>query len=104
MFELTWIYDEIFVKRELYDRVFKKAGVDCWPVLLFKKETLIECTVQLKIPQVETPMAFKNHPYEVCNICKRKKYRPRSTQKNIFEQKNMGGTKFYICYRTININ
>jgi hypothetical protein len=70
MFELTWIYDEIFVKRELYDRVFKKAGVDCWPVLLFKKETLIECTVQLKIPQVETPMAFKNHPYEVCNICK----------------------------------
>ncbi|MDI3320701.1 hypothetical protein [Pinibacter soli] len=74
-FTMNWIYDELFVRKNLYDNVFKKIGLDFTPVVLFKKETVLEDTLQLKIPKVDMPLNLKNQPFELCAKCNRKKYR-----------------------------
>lgn len=77
MFELNWIFDEVFVKKDLYESVFRGMGLDYWPVLICKKETIIEDTIQLKIPIVENSLLLENQPFEVCKKCGRKKYDPQ---------------------------
>lgn len=77
MFELNWVYDEIFVRKELYESVFKKMGLEFYPVLLHKKETVIGNTVQLKIPMINTALFLNKQPFEICSACSRKKYSPQ---------------------------
>ena len=77
MFELNWIFDEVFVKKELYENLFKKLGLECWPVILHKKNVVIDNTVQLKIPVVKIPLSLEKQPYQTCKLCKKKKYDPQ---------------------------
>jgi hypothetical protein len=77
MFELAWVLDEIFVRKDIYDDYFKKIGIEYSPVLLYKKDTVIENTVQLKIPTVDIPLLLDNQPFEICSTCNRKKYSPK---------------------------
>lgn len=77
MFDLNWIFDETFVRRDVYEELFKPKGLACSEVLLHKKETIIGNTVQLIIPKVKVPLALKNQPFEICGECGRKKYSPQ---------------------------
>jgi len=77
MFELNWIYDEIFVRKDIYESLFKNAGLNCREVLLYKKEKVLENTVQLEIPKITIPLDIGNQPYKICEKCNRKKYSPQ---------------------------
>jgi hypothetical protein len=74
LFSLNWIYDEIFVHKDIYEEVFKKYDIKSMPVLLYKKDIVIESTAQLIIPMTEIPLITENQPFEICEICLRKKY------------------------------
>ncbi len=76
LFELEWIFDEIFVRRDVYESVFMPLGIEAIPVLLYKKDTEIDDTVQLKIPKIDIAnrLALENQPYSICENCGRKKY------------------------------
>lgn len=74
MFSLNWVYDELFVKKEVYEIVFKSKGIKCEKVLLYKKETVIEDTVQLILPVTDVPLNLEGYSYEVCKDCNRLRY------------------------------
>lgn len=76
LFELNWVFDEIFAHKDIYENVFKPLGIEAMPVLLYKKDTEIDDTVQLKIPMIDKAnrLALENQPYNVCAKCGRKKY------------------------------
>lgn len=74
MFDIEWVYDVLFVKKETYEELLKPLGIDHWPVLLHKKETVIADTVQLKIPEGTSSLDLSNQPYELCSKCGNKKY------------------------------
>ena len=77
LFELNWINDEIFVNKKTYESVFQNLGLETWPVMLYKKELIIEDTVQLKIPIIDVPLMLQHQPFEMCKHCGEKKYNPQ---------------------------
>lgn len=76
IYQLTWINDELFVEKELYNDIFKPLGIRYKDVLLYKKETILENTVQLVIPEATEDLNLKGYPTEKCDICNVLKYSP----------------------------
>lgn len=74
MFSLNWVYDELFVKKDFYDELFKPLGIQSKEVLLYKKETVIEDTVQLIIPEVNVSLNLEGYQFQICKDCNRKRY------------------------------
>lgn len=77
IFGLNWVFDEVFVRKDVYETIFKKYGIESMPVLLYKKDVIIDDTVQLIIPSTKVFSNLKEQPYEICKICGMKKYNPK---------------------------
>jgi hypothetical protein len=103
IFSLNWIYDELFVKKDFFESILIKYGVESVPVLLYKKETLIENTVQIKIPTTEDGLNLQGYEFEICHSCHRKRYNLINTgffpafefdadERHIFKSKEWFGT------------
>lgn len=78
IFGLNWVYDEVFVRKDVYETVFKKYGIESMPVLLYKKDVIIEDTVQLIIPTTDAYSNLEEQPYEICKTCGMKRYNPKT--------------------------
>lgn len=72
--QLVWVYGELFVTPEVWDRVFKPAGIGSQPVLDTNGATL-ETAVQLVVPST-TSIVTDGLIAERCERCSRTKYRP----------------------------
>ena len=77
IFNLNWVFDEIFAKKDLYDAVFKKHNIEYTSVLLHRKETILADTVQLNIQTIDVPLKLDSQPFERCKNCNRVKYNPQ---------------------------
>lgn len=73
-FILHWVFDEIFVHIDTYKKVFEPIGIKSVPLLLFKKDTIIESTVQLVLPESNVELDLKKYPKMVCSDCNYEKY------------------------------
>lgn len=73
-FMLHWVFDEIFVHIDVYKKIFEPIGIKCYPLLLFKKDTIIDSTVQLILPESNVELDLKNYPKMVCSDCHYEKY------------------------------
>ena len=79
MLQLNWIFDEYFIKPEIYDKIFKPLGVQKLPVLHYSSGKELKTVVQIKIPNNSEVSLYKNDlPYEKCNECNRIKYLPHT--------------------------
>lgn len=77
VFSLNWIFDEIFIKKEYYDKILKPLGIECREVIIDKKNIASESTVQLKLPDIEVPLRnINDYSFEDCASCGRRKYLP----------------------------
>ena len=75
--QLNWVFDEVFVAPELWRMCFQPRGVGYWPVLDFKKGHELQTVVQLRVDDLlEDEFDLGDHGFEVCPICRRKKYLP----------------------------
>ena len=72
--QLTWIYDELFVTPEVWESVFKPAGIGSRPVMNTKGGEL-KTVVQLAI-KGEVGIVTEGLPFERCASCGRVKYLP----------------------------
>jgi hypothetical protein len=63
IFQLNWIGDEIFVRKDIYNEIFRKYGLEAKPVLLYKKNTVIEDTMQLVIPETTVSLRLSDFKY-----------------------------------------
>jgi hypothetical protein len=74
---LNWVFDEFFVRPEVWEQVFRKYGVPCMPVLKHRTGQPLETVVQLKIDIFATaPLKLGDAPYETCPTCHRTKFLP----------------------------
>lgn len=76
IFGVGWVFDELFVERNLYNEIFKPLGIKSREVLKFKKDTPFEDRVQLVLPRTEEKLEIKDNPIEKCDDCGRWKYQP----------------------------
>lgn len=75
-FILNWIFDEIFVSKVIYEKVFLPNKIKCLPVLTHKNGKIIENVVQLVINEAAEKLNIDNIEYTKCASCDRKKYTP----------------------------
>jgi len=78
LFSLNWIYDELFVKRDFYDKIFKPLGIAFREVFLHKRDAVSESVVQLVLPITEASLNLVDLPFSKCSKCGNKKYEPIS--------------------------
>jgi hypothetical protein len=77
--QLNWIFDEYFVKPEVWEQVFRPFGIDIVPVVRNKTGQGLETVVQLKIDCiVESDLRSSGLPYEKCEKCHQVKYLPHT--------------------------
>jgi hypothetical protein len=77
IFELNWVFEEHFVRPDLWETVFKPLGIGCREVVLNKSGATIDTVVQLDVQQVvELDMNDPrlNVTVDGCNRCKRPRY------------------------------
>lgn len=77
LFELEWIYDEIFAEKEFYIDALKPLGIGYRDVLLYKDDSVIDNCVQLKIPITNLDINFDKQRFEICSKCNSKKFHPQ---------------------------
>ncbi|MBP6004773.1 MAG: hypothetical protein KA746_15185 [Pyrinomonadaceae bacterium] len=73
-FQLGWIFDEIFVKRELYEEVFLPLGIKFLPVVIHRSGEMSELVVQLDLPMSSWLFDMSGMRFELCSQCGQKKY------------------------------
>jgi hypothetical protein len=63
LFELHWVRDEFFVHPEIYEKIFKPLGLDFWPVLQYKNESILQTVIQLKIPESQSSLILDEYNF-----------------------------------------
>ena len=72
--QLNWVFDEFFVTRDVWTRIFKPQGIGCQPVTNTKGVEL-KSVVQLAV-QEDVSIVSKGLSYATCAKCTRTKYLP----------------------------
>jgi hypothetical protein len=75
---MNWVFDEYFVRPEIWHSVFEPFGIGFRPVLHHKTGTQLQSVVQLDITQT-TDLKVENLPSARCGVCSRQKYSPNVT-------------------------
>lgn len=76
MFQLNWVFDELFVLPEVWSSVFKSFGVSCRPVANTKGGVL-KSVVQIVVEEEAGIVTDRLTP-DLCAKCRRVKYRPHT--------------------------
>lgn len=74
--QLNWVFDEFFIRSEIWEKVFKPLGIQCGDVLHDRSSKKIENVVQLIIPEANVSLKLESSPSESCRVCGRVKYLP----------------------------
>ena len=74
--QLNWVFDEFFVRPDIYETLFEPLGVGSLPVMTTKGATL-KSVVQLEIRDV-VPIDTNGLEGETCSQCGRVKYVPHT--------------------------
>jgi hypothetical protein len=72
--QMNWVDDEVFVKPEVYDAIFRPLGVGFWPVVLHKTGAALDNVVQLSIDSLADINVDRTPVEHTCSQCGRKSY------------------------------
>ncbi|QOY86590.1 hypothetical protein [Paludibaculum fermentans] len=73
--KLNWVPDEVFVRRDCWEAVFRPFGVECDPVLHHQSGAVLETVVQLRLEKTASLHREGVTPI-ICTRCGRHKYAP----------------------------
>ena len=71
---LGWIFDEFFVRTDLYEKIFKPLGIGCRPLRKYKDDSIIDSYVQLVIPVIDESLDLSLYDPQTCAKCGVTKY------------------------------
>jgi hypothetical protein len=74
MFILHWVFDEVFCKKSLYEKVFKKYNIGQMQVLRYSGDRVLDDLVQLILPFANSELQLTKYPFKKCSKCRRIKY------------------------------
>jgi len=72
--QLTWIFDEYFVKPEVWEHIFKPRGIECRTVFDTSGNELT--TIVQLVLDIESTVMTEGLQFAKCEICGRHKYTP----------------------------
>ncbi len=72
---LGWVHDQLFVRTEIWERVFEPFGIESLPVLRHTTQLPLETVVQLEIDEISPFPLDAQDKWEssVCSVCGQKK-------------------------------
>ncbi|UMR29741.1 hypothetical protein MJ904_22285 [Massilia sp. MB5] len=73
--QLNWVFDEYFVKPEVWSALFEPFGIACRPVLLQKSGGVLDSVVQLDV-DAQAELDVSHLTGTPCSCCGRTKYPP----------------------------
>jgi len=76
IFQLHWVYDEIFLNIEIYEKFFLRQNIGFKAVKLFPSDKVSQKLVQLDIKSTEWDFDLADVQFVICERCCRKKYSP----------------------------
>lgn len=79
LFQLEWVYDEIFSSIPLYEQVFEPLGIEAIPVIVHRSGLESDKIVQLKLPECDWAFDMSGVVTEKCPTCRNEKYLVRPT-------------------------
>ena len=106
--QLEWVREEIFVRPEVYESIFRPFGIGFRPVLLHRTGVELDTVVQLVIDAVAN-LKVEGIAFEVCRSCGERDYHwtcrgfppsPEPTELPLFKSKQM----FNAFYRRVYVN
>ena len=117
-FSLNWIFDETFIRKDIFQEVFEPLGLKSREVIIHKTGKAAETVVQLIIPEAKSKLELEGSSYDTqdpCSLCGIKKYDQRNIDfmppfKEDFDfiicktQESFGQTNTYMASRKIIIN
>lgn len=68
----AWLFDEIFVSKNVYNEVFAPYGIEKRDVIKAGKK--LEDVFQLIIPVIDEPIDLSDRKQEICTVCGETKY------------------------------
>ena len=71
---LGWIFDEFFVRIDLYEKIFKPLDIGCRPLRKYKDDSIIDSYVQLVIPVIDESLDLSLYDPQTCAKCGVTKY------------------------------
>lgn len=71
--QLNWVFDEYFVRSDVWDNVFRPLGIGKLDVLNSRTGDTLGSVVQLKIVN-SVELDMQDCPYQLCDKCTRKRY------------------------------
>jgi len=74
IFLLDWIYDELFVDRNVYSDIFQPLGIASREVKLYKGDKIIDSVVQLELMESEEALDLSGFKSQACPTCRKVKY------------------------------
>lgn len=66
---LGWVFDELFIRTYLYEKIFKPLGIKSRPLFKYKTDCLIDSYVQLIIPVIKEPLNLFEYESTICSKC-----------------------------------
>ena len=75
IFQLNWVFDEFFVRPDVWSAIFEPLGIPCRSVVQNKTGAVLDSVVQLDITEL-VDLELDGCEYEICSHCSRKKYLP----------------------------
>ena len=80
--QLNWVFDQYFVKPEVWQAVFRKYGIECMPVIHNRTGQELKSVVQLQIDVVAPErLVVKEERCNTCPACGVPKYEPHTRGK-----------------------
>ncbi len=77
MLQLNWVFDEFFVKPNVWEKLFKSFGIECREVLHAKSGKPLVSVVQLLIPEEDASFSLNcDYPRKTCTHCSITKFLP----------------------------
>jgi len=80
--QLNWVFDEYFVKPEVWEAVFRGYGIECTPVIDHGTGKELKSVVQLRIDVIASErLVVKEERCNTCPACGVRKYEPHTRGK-----------------------
>jgi len=77
-FSLNWVFDELFVLKDVGSKILKEFDINLTPAIDAKSGRELDSVAQIEIPKIDLSLDVSGFKAETCARCGRQKYEPIS--------------------------
>jgi hypothetical protein len=78
VFQLNWVFDAYFFRKDMWQLTCEPFGIETWPVLSARRKCAIDTVVQARVPDSPGMECKADSAASLCSVCRRVKYSPQT--------------------------